>query len=158
VLEDGHRLGELPLSIFIGPAVVADVAGLDAEAPISWDDLAAVHDSIRSGAILLVRTGWSRYWADEARYRTHPWLTGEAATKIMDGGVRTVGIDALNVDATPVDLSTARFDAHLAILGVGGVIVALREPIVSVLPLKIPGADGAPVRAVAFESRAFSMM
>jgi kynurenine formamidase len=52
------------------------------------------------------------------------------------------------------------FAAHLAVLGAGGVIVenltnlaalASEEPVVSVLPLRITGADGAPVRAVAFD-------
>jgi kynurenine formamidase len=55
-----------------------------------------------------------------------------------------------------------RLDAHLAILGSGGVIVenlanvsqieSLSDAIVSVLPLSIPGADGSPVRAVAYEN------
>ena len=52
------------------------------------------------------------------------------------------------------------FAAHLAVLGAGGVIVEnLRglgavtgtDPVLSVLPLRFAGADGAPVRAVAFE-------
>jgi kynurenine formamidase len=90
-----------------------------------------------------------------------------AAESIVAAGVRTVGIDALNVDATPEDLSTARFDAHMAILGASGVIVEnltnfasiveLRDPIVSALPLNLPGSDGGPVRAVAYERDALSV-
>ena len=160
VLEDGLRLDELPLDRFVGPAVVADLRGLAAEAPIDWADLAPVRDALRPGAILLLHTGWSRHFADLARYRTHPWLAAEAAAAVVDAGVRTIGIDALNIDATPEDLSTIRFDAHVEILGADGVIVEnltnlaaverLRDPIASVLPLHLPGSDGAPVRAVAF--------
>jgi kynurenine formamidase len=161
VLEDGLRLDELPLDRFVGPAVVADLRGLPAEAPITWGDLAPIHDSLRPGAILLLHTGWSRHFGDLGHYRTHPWLAGETAAAVVDAGVRTIGIDALNIDATPEDLSTIRFDAHVEILGPGGVIVEnltnlaaverLRDPIASVLPLHLPGSDGAPVRAVAFE-------
>jgi kynurenine formamidase len=161
VLGDGPRLDELPLTRFIGRAVVADVRGLGAEAPIAWTDLAPAEASLRPGTILLLHTGWSRHMADRARYRTHPWLSADAAARVVAAGVRTVGIDALNIDATPADLSTIRFDAHIEILGADGVIVEnltnldamerLRDPIVSVLPLRLSGSDGAPVRAVAFE-------
>ena len=39
VLSDGPRLDELPLDRFIGPAAVADVRHVDADAPITWQDL-----------------------------------------------------------------------------------------------------------------------
>ena len=161
VLADGARLDELPLDRFIGPAVVADLRHLDPDAPIDPHSLDPVSGSLRPGAVLLLHTGWSRYFGDYPRYRAHPWLTSEAARAIVEAGVRTVGIDALNIDATPEDLARIRFDAHVEILGFDGVIVenltnleavsTLRDPIVSVLPLNLPGADGAPVRAVAYE-------
>lgn len=165
VLADGLRLDELPLERFIGPAVVADVRHTGAEAPIAWDDLARVHGLLRPGVVLLLHTGWSRHFGTYARYRTHPWLSLEAAARVVEAGVRTVGLDALNIDATPEDLTRIRFETHAVILGAGGVIVEnltnleafaeLREPIVSVAPLKLPGADGAPVRAIAYERAAF---
>lgn len=161
VLADGPRLDELPLGRFLGPAVIADVRGVGAETPITWDDLAPVHEVLRPGTILFLHTGWSQHFGDLTRYRTHPWLSAAAAAAVVAAGVRTVGIDALNIDATPHDLATIRFDAHVEILGAGGVIVEnltnlgaverLRDPIASVLPLHLPGSDGAPVRAVAFE-------
>jgi kynurenine formamidase len=123
VFKYGAKLNDLPLNRFIGPAVVADLRGIEPEHPIEWMHLAAVHGALRASVILLLHTGWSRHWTDASQYRTHPWLTGDAATQIMSTGVKTVGIDALNVDATPEDLSESRFDAHIAILGADGVIV-----------------------------------
>jgi kynurenine formamidase len=161
ILPDGERLDELPLERFIGPAVVADVRHVGADGTIRWEDLAPVRGALHERAILLLWTAWSKHIGDYATYRSHPWLDADAARRVVDSGVRTIGIDALNIDATPEDLATIRFDAHREILGVGGVIVEnltnleamerLREPIVSVLPLNLPGADGAPVRAVAYE-------
>jgi kynurenine formamidase len=161
VIEDGPRLDELPLARFLGPAVLADLRHVPAEAPISWADLAPVHARLAPGVMLLLHTGWSRHWRDASRYRAHPWLTGQAAEAIVATGMRTVGIDAFSVDATPEDVSTAGFEAHLAILGAGGVIVEnltnlaavadLADPVLSVLPLNLVRADGAPVRAVAYE-------
>ena len=146
VLSDGPRLDELPLDRFIGPAAVADVRHVDADAPITWQDLHLVRT--RPGAVLLLHTGWSRDFDDYGRYRSHPWLDPGAATRIVDAGIRTVGIDALNIDATPEDLHAIRFDTHEVLLGAGGVIVEnltrledvamLREPVVTVFPLKLP--------------------
>lgn len=161
VLPDGERLDELPLERFLGPAVVADLRGAGPGDAITWDDLSPVHDALGEGVILVLHTGWSVHFTTYARYRSHPWLHPDAARRIADAGVRTLGIDALNLDATPEDLADIRFDAHREILGVGGVIVEnltnvdavgeLRDPILSVLPVNLPQSDGAPVRAVAYE-------
>jgi kynurenine formamidase len=110
--------------------------------------------------MLLLHTGWDAHWGTDA-YVGHPFLDGEAAERVVAAGVRTVGLDALSLDETVPDGEPAGgFAAHLALLGAGGVIVEnLRgleqvrsaEPLVSVLPLRLAGADGAPVRAVAFD-------
>jgi len=162
ILEDGLRIDELPLTRFLGRAVVADVRHVEVGSPIDWADLASVHDELASDVILVLHTGWSGHWGDLGRMRTHPWLAADAARRIVEARVRTVGIDALSVDATPDDPAAIRFDAHEQILGAGGVIVenltnlealaTLHDPILSILPIVIGGADGAPVRAVAFEA------
>lgn len=84
VLEDGPRLDELPLERFLGPAVVADVRHLNPEDPIEWEDLAPAHGYLRSGAILLLHTGWSRHWLSPSRYRT-PSMAHLACGRIHRG-------------------------------------------------------------------------
>ncbi|PRY43169.1 kynurenine formamidase [Geodermatophilus tzadiensis] len=158
-LEDGPRIDEIPLEHCLGPAVVADVRGKPPHGRIEWADLAPWVDRLAPGRILLLRTGWDEHWGTDA-YFDHPYLTGEAAARVVDAGVRTVGLDALSLDETVLGGEPADgFAAHLAVLGAGGVIVEnLRDlgrvpavdPVVSVLPLRLAGADGAPVRAVAF--------
>jgi kynurenine formamidase len=110
--------------------------------------------------MLLLHTGWDAHWGTDA-YFDHPFLDGDAAERVVAAGVRTVGLDALSLDETvPGGEPAGGFAAHLAVLGAGGVIIenlrgldAVRaaEPVVSVLPLRLAGADGAPVRAVAFD-------
>ena len=108
--------------------------------------------------IVLVATGWSAHWGSAA-YLTHPHLSEEAATLLVERGVRTLGIDALSVDPTPAQ----EFPAHRVLCGAHAVIaenltgldrlLAAQEegrPVeVSMLPLRLGAADGAPVRAVA---------
>ncbi|WP_327067465.1 cyclase family protein [Kitasatospora sp. NBC_01250] len=180
-------LDGLPLSRFTGPAVVADLRALPARTPVTPDQLAPALERLTPGAILLLATGWPRFWGTE-RYLAHPYLTPEAAEAIVAAGVRTLGVDALSVDATPdpgpADPAVAvllagladehdtapvaeapLLAAHRILLGAegGGVIAenltdltalleaqAREKPIsLSLFPLRLAAADGAPVRAVA---------
>ena len=160
-LQDGARIDQLPLELFLGPAVIADVRGKRAHEPITWADLASVAPRLAPGRMLLLHTGWDVHWGSE-EYFGHPFLDAEAANRVVDAGIRTVGIDALSLDETVLEGEPAGgFAAHLAVLGAGGVIVEnLRgleqvrsaEPVVSALPLRLTAADGAPVRAVALET------
>ena len=159
-LADGARIDELPLELFLGPAVIADVRGKRPHEPITWTDLAPVADRLGPGRMILLHTGWDAHWGTDA-YFDHPFLDGDAAARVVAAGVRTIGLDALSLDETVLGGEpVAGFVAHAVVLGAGGVIVenlrnlgAIRsdEPVVSVLPLRLVGADGAPVRAVAFD-------
>ncbi|QKV90638.1 cyclase family protein [Streptomyces sp. NA02950] len=148
-------LDQLPLERFWGEAVVVDARGARPRSPLGPSLFEGMP---RAGAIVLIATGWSRHWGTDD-YLTHPYLTREAAELLVAAGVRTVGIDALSVDATPAD----DFPAHRVLCGAHAVIAenltglaplldaqTAGEPIeVSLLPLRLPSADGAPVRAVA---------
>ncbi|HEY8318458.1 MAG TPA: cyclase family protein [Amnibacterium sp.] len=160
--DDAPRLDELPLSRFVGPGVVADVTGLDARTPITRDHLADVLARTEPGTIVLLHTGWSRHFGTE-RYFDHPYLDADACRALLDAGVRTIGIDAINLDETPDDSHPGvGFPVHHLIAKAQGVIcenltnlAAVRSaaPTVSLLPIAFTGTDGAPVRAVAYEER-----
>ncbi|MFF2657092.1 cyclase family protein [Kitasatospora sp. NPDC058032] len=179
-------LDGLPLERFTGPAVVADLRGLEPRAAITAELLAPALERAGEGTVLLLATGWTRHWGTDA-YLAHPSLTARAAEAIVAAGVRTVGVDALSVDPTPdpgpgdpavaallADLTDEHdqpaaeqptLAAHRILLGAsgGGVIAenltdlrpllaaqeAERPVEVSLFPLRLVAADGAPVRAVA---------
>ena len=159
-LEDGLRLHEVPLERFAGPGVVVDCTHVAPRAPITWAALAPQAPAFGEGAIVLLRTGWDRRGTPQTRF-DHPFLDGDARRRLLELGVRTVGIDAINLDETPDGpLDRDRFVCHDAVSRAGGVIVEnlvalgaidFPDPWVSVLPLRVPGADGAPTRAVAME-------
>jgi kynurenine formamidase len=75
--------------------------------------------------------------------------------------VRTICIDAINLDETPDDDHPGEgFPVHHLIARAGGVIgenlrhlerVDWADPFVMCLPIALEAADGAPVRAVAVE-------
>lgn len=157
--QDAPRIDEVALSTFVGPGVVADVRdAAGAREPITWAALAPYADALRPGAILLLHTGWSRHFGTD-RYFDHPYLDASACRRVLDLGVRVIGIDAINLDETPDDAHPGvGYPVHHLIASAGGVIVEnLRDlgavdfpsPLVSVLPIALEHADGAPVRAVA---------
>ena len=156
---DGKKIDEIPLSTFIGQALVIDLTTKRAREMITWDDLMVHSNMMHEGVIVLLFTGWSTHW-DTPKYNDHPFISREAAEGIMATGVRVLGVDTLSPDETIIDGTNGEFvfGAHKVILGAGGVIAenltnldALlgKDAIVSLVPLNIWGCDGSPIRAFA---------
>ena len=158
VRDDGLRIDQLPLTRFLAPLVIADVRGLAGREPITWEHLRSV-PGLGPGVALVLHTGWSAR-RGTAGYFDHPYLSPPAARQLLDLGVLTVGLDAPSLDETVLDGGRPELPTHQLIAAAGGVIVEnltaletvdLAEPWLSVLPLRLTGADGAPCRAVALE-------
>ncbi len=146
--------------MFVGPAVVMDVRGKGPRERITVEDLRPYEPRLAEGVVAVVRTGWEDR-SGTPDYYDHPFLDRRAAQLILEAGVKTVGIDALNVDETVLEGEHPEgYPVHHLLLGAGGVIsenlanlgaVDFPAPFVSLLPIKLGGSDGAPVRAVAME-------
>lgn len=158
---DGERLDDVSLDLLVGPAVIADVSGHGDREPIGWDALSPYADRMRPGTILVLGTGWSERFYGTDRYYDHPFLTAAACEQVLERGVRTLAIDALNPDETVIDGTEERWDVHHLVLGIGGVIaenltnlsaIDFEEPLLCLFPLRLAGdADGAPCRAIALD-------
>jgi kynurenine formamidase len=171
--ERGLAADALPVAAGIGPAVVVDVsaqAATDRDYRLTPADLAAwekAHGRIPERAIVLMRSGWGRFWPDRARYlgtaaagdvdHLHfPAFSKEAAEWLLhERRPAAIGVDTASVDHGPskdfpvhrvvaaADLPAFENVAHLDRLPpAGATIVAL--------PMKIAGGTGAPLRIVAF--------
>ena len=164
----------VPLSRLVGPARVIDVrarCAADADYAVGADDLLAAeagNGRLERGDIVLVRTGFARYWPEANRYLGtelrgqeavpllhFPGLSEAAAQFLVERGVAAVGIDTASVDPG----QSRDFRAHrvLYAAGIPGFEnVADLEDIpptgafVIALPMKIRGGSGAPLRIVAF--------
>ncbi|MCW2837209.1 MAG: Kynurenine formamidase [Marmoricola sp.] len=156
---DGLRLDELPVDRFVGPGVVVDATGLPPRGEIGWEHVAPVGDRLGPGTVVLLRTGWSEHYGTQA-YFEHPFLGAEACERMLDLGVRTFCIDAINIDETPDDAHPGvGFPSHHLISRLGGVIgenfrfddLPEGDFLVACTPIRLTGADGGPVRAVAIE-------
>jgi kynurenine formamidase len=161
-VADGARLEDCDLRLFTDRGVIVDLTGHGARQPITPGDLRPYEDRLGAGTIVALRTDWSdRHFGTDAYY-DHPYLHPEACDRLLELGVRTVAIDALNLDETRIPgEGNETFPCHLRFLGAGGIFaenltnlgaVDFPDPVLSLLPIRLGGnADGAPCRAVALE-------
>ena len=149
----------MPVDRFVGTGVVVEATDLDARGEITWEHVSPVADRIGPGSIVLLRTGWSRHYGSPA-YFEHPFLGADACERMLDLGARTFCIDAINIDETPDDTHPGvGFPSHHLISRLDGVIgenfrlddLPAGDFLVACTPLRLTGADGGPVRAVAIE-------
>lgn len=159
-LEGAPTVSDFDLSSLVGPAIVVDVRGKGFYGTISWDDIAPQAGKLNPEVTLLFCTGWSQHWGRE-EYMKSPRLSEEAAQKIMERGVRVVGIDVFSIDGEVPEGSRGTNIVHHLFLGNGILIAenltnleALLDGgayLVSLLPLNLQGCDGSPIRAVAWK-------
>ena len=174
-----QTVDQIPLDRLFGAAAVVDVvaqADRNRDHQVTVEDLTrweSDHGRIADGAILLIKTGFSRRWPDAASYlgtaergpqavaSLHfPGLHQDAARWLVaNRAISAVGIDTASIDhgqSTLYESHRVLFDRNipafenLAALDrlppTGAFIVAL--------PMKIAGGSGGPLRAVAIVPRA----
>jgi kynurenine formamidase len=155
----GARVDELDLSLFAGPGRVVDVTGLAPRSRITWETIAPTAEDLGPGVIALLHTGWADRYGTPA-YFDHPFLDADACRRLLDRGVRTFLLDCPSIDETSDAAHPGEgLPVHHLIAEAGGVIGEnLRgferidfAPFVACLPLRLTGADGSPVRAVAMD-------
>jgi kynurenine formamidase len=165
---------QIPLERLIGPAVVVDVSARTEGVPdyrVSREDLVqweAAHGRMPDSAIVMIRTGWGKFWPDRARYlgttRTGPEAIPElhfpgidsAAARwlVSERRARAVGIDTPSLDYG----QSSTYDSHQILFAAnipGFENVANLEQLpptgawIVALPMKIKGGSGGPLRIVA---------
>jgi kynurenine formamidase len=170
--KEGYSTDKVPLENLIAPAVVIDVsdkAEADNNYLLSADDVLAFekqHGSISPGSIVLLRTGWSRYWPDARSYLGDDTpgdasnlvfpSYGEDAARLLveEREVAILGVDTASTDfGQSQDFVVHRVAAARQVSNLENLTNLDRLPptgsLVMALPMKIEGGSGGPVRVVA---------
>jgi kynurenine formamidase len=172
--EGRQTLDEIPLESLIGSAVVIDVskkAASDRDYQVSvadFTDWERVNGKIPDNAIVLLNTGYGKYWPDRAKYMGtakkgqeaikdlhFPGLDPEAATWL----VKNRRITAIGLDTPSIDYGqSALFESHRILFkenipafeNVANLdSLPAKGALVIALPMKIKGGSGGPLRIVA---------
>jgi kynurenine formamidase len=159
-VDGGDAIDTVDLAVCIGPALVVDITHVEPNGIIEVVDLGASADAIEPASRVLLRSDWSHH-AKMEDYRTHmPRISAALAHWLVHRRVALIGVETPSVASLRKGIGAELTEVHQILLKGGVVIVEsltkldqLRQETVelTVLPLKILGCDGSPVRAVAVE-------
>jgi len=165
MLPDGKTTDDIPLNTVMGACAVFDLSGIEDNTPIDADRLARACDQVRPGDIALIKAEWDlRYsYKTAAFWNQAPYMTREAAAWLLEQEVKSVAFDfpqdyvirlLLQNEVAPM----TEFVTHDLLLRNDVILieylcntaqVKTERTMLYALPLKIPGADGAPARVIA---------
>jgi kynurenine formamidase len=128
------------------------------------------HGPIAPGTIVIVRTGWSRFWPNAREYLgddrkgadarlSFPGVGEDAARLLIEQRrVAVLGIDTASIDYGPsTDFIAHRIGAARGVPNLENLAnldkLPVRGAIVIALPIKIDGGSGGPVRVIALVPR-----
>lgn len=173
--KKGQTVDEIPLEKLIGKAVKIDVSSkalnnpdylVNVEDLLDWEKKEKT--KIPNGSIVLLQTGYSKYYPDKVKYlgtkdrgnkavkELHfPGLSPEAAKWLVEN--RT--INAIGIDTPSIDYGqSVYFESHVTLLSEN---IPVFENLANLdklpnkgfeiiaLPMKIKGGSGAPLRIIA---------
>jgi arylformamidase len=146
-LADGKTVDQLPLEILVGKCRVIEISDRER---IERADLEAA--DLRDDIRLLIKTRMSGLLRQPEFQEDLVYLTPDAATYLVQAGLKLVGIDYLSID----EFGNQAYPAHTRLLSADVIIVEgldLSEVApgaydLTCLPLRVVGGDGAPARAI----------
>jgi kynurenine formamidase len=172
--EGTNSVDKIPLQQLIAPVVKIDVSDNvnDADYQITIKDLTdweSENGKIPDGCIVLLQTGYGKYWPDALKYlgtakrgtegvaELHfPGLDPEAAAWL----VKNRKIKAIGIDTASIDYGQSQtFNSHVTLMknnipALENVANLDKVPVtgsqIIALPIKIKGGSGGPVRIVVF--------
>jgi kynurenine formamidase len=172
--KDGQTLDQVPIERLVGASVRIDVTGQcasDRDYRVTINDFElweAAHGRIPNRTIILLDTGFARFWPSRQQYlgtelrgpeavrALHfPGLHPEAAAWLVrERQIKAVGIDTASIDHG----QSTNFETHVALLSHNVPVfenlsdlrgLPHREFDVIALPMKISGGTGGPLRVIA---------
>lgn len=156
-LKRGKKIHQIPPRRFLCEAILIKIKSGPA-CGISKSDITKYereYGTIPNGATVLFATGWNDILSRKDFFEHNPGLEKSAARYLASKNINLVGIDSPNIDVG----TNAKFSAHHILLANDVLIlenlcnlskIKSTKFRLAALPLKLNGATGSPVRAVAF--------
>lgn len=170
--EGRRTVDRIPLDQLVRPAIVIDVtrqAAADPDYRLTREDVLEFEEQngrIELGSIVLLRTGWSRYWPDARSYlgddtpgdasKLHFPSYGEEAARLLveERKVAMLGADVASIDyGQSEDFIVHQLASAAEVPGLENLMnleqLPPRGAVVVALPIKIEGGSGGPARVIA---------
>jgi kynurenine formamidase len=101
---NGRSIGQVPLSEWVGPGVIADISEIVSDSSVYTPQMIMDQVEVRKGDILIIKTGWNKYgWysedSDEFRYMVkHPGPSPDFSRWAIEMQIKWIGVDAVSAD------------------------------------------------------------
>lgn len=166
-LPGDRSIDAMPVDQWMGPAAVVDLTHLAENGEVTAEDLERRGSHVEPGDIALLRTDWPRRCpVDSERFwKEAPWTSRGACEWLVARGVKAVGYDyppdysiRTMIFSPGAPVSRADCPTHDVFFPAGVAVVEYLTNLDAIgaprcrfiaLPLRIEGADGSPVRAIA---------
>lgn len=143
--DEGKKVHELPIDVYIGKARIIDVSGLES---VGRSDL----EGIDFGGVERILLKTSSRPDPDVFPGTFTFLRPDIGPLLKERGVKLIGVDTPSVDPEQSKTLDAHHSLHdNGVLILENIVLQTIEPgdyELIALPLPIEGADGSPVRAV----------
>lgn len=97
-IPEGKTVDDYPVTKFMGEGVVLDLTPVEPERTIQRETLEQFDESVRTGDVVMLHTGWDQYHGRTTKYLFEfPHLSGGAAEYLASKDLEAVGIDTLSV-------------------------------------------------------------
>ena len=166
-LPGDRDMASMPIEGWTGPAAVVDLTHLGVNGEVSGAELDRRAGHVERGDIVLLRTDWPRKVSVESEgfWKDAPWTAPSACDWLVARGVKAVGYDyppdyAVRTMIFSPQTPVRREDCptHATFFPAGIVVIEYLTNLDAIgvprcrfmaLPLRLEGADGSPVRAIA---------
>ena len=148
-LADGRFLDQYPVDSFMGSAIILNVPD-----PSTPEIPADIQAQIPVVDFIILQTGWSSKWGDQAYFKDFPYPSGKLTEAFVKRNIKGIGVDAISVDA----MDSTDYPVHKVLMKNEILIIENLTNLSKIpngiftlcaLPIKFHEADGAPVRAIA---------
>lgn len=137
-IPGGKRVADFPPEKFIGRGIAVGINSPDLE-------------SIRTGDIVLIHTGWSQKFGQADYYQNFPVISEDFAQKLVAAKIKMVGFDSSSPDYPPYSVHKILLSQDILILeNLTNLEALLPYPQFEIfaLPLRLE-AEASPVRVIA---------
>jgi len=166
-LPGDRDIAQMPVDQWMGPAAVVDLTHLGENGEVTAADLQRLGGHVQAGDIALLRTDWPRKCPVESErfWREAPFTGRSACEWLVARKVKAVGYDyppdyAVRTTIFEPGKKVTRYDCttHDVFFPAGITVIEYLTHLDQIgaprcrfiaLPLKLDGADGSPVRAIA---------
>jgi kynurenine formamidase len=101
--QKSKSIDEMPLHLFFGQALMLDCSGSEAKETVQPDEIEDALESqqlsIVPGDIVLIHTGADKLWGSAEYFTDFRGISLEATEKLLDFGVKVIGVDCFGFDA-----------------------------------------------------------